>query len=148
MTARRFGRKDRLVRSVSGNRDALSGLVLFQAGDLVGVHFSADLEQDVGCGFFEFGAGLRKAVNLGVQGRLVEGLAANQGAHAGFFLLQILQAAYQRGPVGVEDAVHPVLLVRAQLEVLGEVLVIPPAARRPQHEATAWPGAGANGVRR
>jgi hypothetical protein len=44
--------------------DALVLTVFFQAGDLSGVHLFANLQEHVGVGLFQVGAGLRDSVNL------------------------------------------------------------------------------------
>ena len=84
--------------------------------DLVGVHFFADLEQQMGVCFFQFSPGLRKAINLGEESTFIQHLGVGKGVHLRLFLLQRLILANQDGPVFVKKIIHVFLLFGPQVE--------------------------------
>jgi hypothetical protein len=117
-------------------------------GDLIGVHFFADLQQQMGVCFFQFCPGLRDAINLGKEGTFLERLGAAKGFHLRLFLLQRLVPANQGGPVLVKEIIHSFFLFGPQMERLGKVLVVPPAARGAKLQSTAHRVAGGAFLRR
>jgi len=96
--------------------------------DLIRVHFFADLQQQMGVCFFQFCPGLRDAINLGKESTFLERLRVAEGFHLRLFLLQCLVPANQGGPVVVKQIIHTFLLLGPQMQRLGKVLVVPPAA--------------------
>jgi hypothetical protein len=97
--------------------------------DLIRVHFCADLQQQMGVCFLQFCPGLRNAIDLGKESTFLERLGAAKGFHLRLFLLQRLVPAHQGRPVLVKQIIHTFLLLGSQMKCLGEVLVVPPAAR-------------------
>ena len=78
--------------------------------ELIGVHFFADLQEQMGVRFFQLGPGLRDAVNLGEESTFIQRLGVGEGVHLRLFLLQRLVLANQGGPVLVKKIIHVFLL--------------------------------------
>ena len=85
-------------------------------GDLIRVHFFADLQQQMGVCFFQFCPGLRNAIDLGKESTFLERLGVAKGFHLRLFLLQRLIPAHQSGPVLVKEIIHSFLLFGPQME--------------------------------
>src|SRR5277367_3823880 len=116
-------------------REKLAGCV--KMSDLIRIHFFADLQQQMGVCFFKFSPCLRDAINLGKESTFLERLGSAEVLHLRLFLLQRLVSANQGGPVLVKQIIHTFLLLGPQMERLGEVLVIPPAARGAKLQSSA-----------
>jgi hypothetical protein len=118
----------------------LAGCV--EVGDLIRVHFFADLQQQMGVCFFQFSPGLGNAIDLRKESTFLERLGAAEDFHLRFFLLQCLVPANQCGPVFVKQVIHSFLLPGSQMECFCKVLVVPPAARGAELQSTAHRAAG------
>ena len=140
-TALRFGRDDKGREGKIQRERKLAGCV--KMGDLIRVHFFADLQQQMGVCFFQFSPCLRDAINLGKKNTFLERLCVAQSIHLRLFLLQRLIAANQGGSVLVKQIIHSFLLLGPQMERLGKVLVVPPAARGAKLQSSAHRSGGA-----
>jgi len=92
-----------------GDNKRLTGCV--KLGDLICVHFFADLQQQMGVCLFRFCPGLRDTINLCKESTFLERLGVAKGFHLRLFLLQRLIPAHQSGPVLVKEIIHSFLLV-------------------------------------
>jgi hypothetical protein len=109
-----------------------AGAMLFPHGlqllPLIGRERLPNIEEHVRIGLFEVGAGLRDCVNLGKDLRLIGLIGFDHGMEQRFLLFEVGIEVDQLEPVLQEDVVHLVLLLVCEVELLGELRIVPPAA--------------------
>jgi hypothetical protein len=91
----------------------------------------------MGVCLFQRGSGLGHAIDLSEQGVLVGHRSIHQSLHTLLFLLQSFVSTEESGAILVENVVHLLLLFGPQVKILGEVLVVPPAAGRSDLETAS-----------
>jgi len=101
-------------RVLENSEEKLAGCV--EMSDLFGIHFFADLQQQMSVCFFQISPGLRDAINLGEESIFVQRLGAAKSFHLRLFLLQRLVLANQGGPILVKKSIHVFLLFGPQVE--------------------------------
>jgi hypothetical protein len=109
--------------------------MLVKGVELVWSKFVADLEQHVRICLLKLGARLAHAIDMSKEGALIDIRAAGHGLQLPLFVLQRVVMSEQRGFVLGEDRIHVGLLVGAEMQGAGEILIVPPAARWSQLQA-------------
>jgi hypothetical protein len=100
--------------------------VVFDLYDLIGVQLFADLQEHVGVGLFQVGAGLGYPVDLGKEGGLVRFGGPGYLLQLRLGLLETLQARREGWAILLKDGVHAGLLLGTEFDALGKSAVVPP----------------------
>lgn len=96
-------------------------------------HESADAQEHARVRFFKLCASLGEAIDLGVDLRFVGMFGLHERFHHLFLLMQSGMKLSEGGAVLLEDFVHSFLLIRGEVQLLRDVGVVPPFARRDMH---------------
>ncbi len=102
----------------------------------------ADLEEDVDVFLLKVVARVGDTVDGGEDPGFVAQIGAGDGGEVGLFVLEVGVEAGQGGAVGLEDVVHAVLLIGAQVELADGGVVVPPAAAEAETKAHVRLGVG------
>lgn len=104
------------------------GYLLIKRLHLCGVQLLADLQEHVDVLLLQFGARLSDAIDSGEDLALVLGIAGGDYSKEGLLALEVGVERDESGTVGLEDAVHALLLFGAEAEFFDGFMVVPPAA--------------------
>ena len=127
-----------VTRTHAAHRPVHGRSLCFELQPLVVRQLSSNPQKHTGVRLFQFGAGLRHAVDLSEQFVLVRWIGGDQRLHDGFFLLHRREEVDQLEPVGIENVVHLLLLIFGQAQFLDELGIVPPASGGTQAHGSPW----------